>query len=144
MNTSESPEQSAEAIGQRLAQLRIRAAFSQAELAAKLNISTKGYQNYERGIRGLPARLLIGLHDTLGADPLWILTGEDAGAFQWTTDAVDAVKNAVQIVEAALTETGTELEPELKAELVAHLARYGITDSQAVDTFLSLRGRDTK
>ncbi len=62
-------------IGGRLATLREQFRLSQKEFAAKLGVSLRAYQNYERGEREIPASLIRALYDTFKVQPVWLLLG---------------------------------------------------------------------
>lgn len=64
------------AVGERLRHLRESNNLTQPAFADALGISLRGYQNYERGERGPSDLLIRAVWRTLGADPLWLLTGE--------------------------------------------------------------------
>lgn len=66
-----------EEIGGRLAKIREHFDFSQSEMAEKIGVSSRSYQNYEQGKRELPSSLLFNLQESLGVSSHWLLTGQD-------------------------------------------------------------------
>jgi transcriptional regulator with XRE-family HTH domain len=65
------------AIGGRLATLREKFGLSQRDFAAKLGVSLRAYQNYERGEREIPAGLIRALYEVFRVQPIWLLLGGD-------------------------------------------------------------------
>jgi transcriptional regulator with XRE-family HTH domain len=63
------------AIGRRLAAMREERRLPQKEFAAKLGVSLRAYQNYERGEREISAGLIRALYDVFGIEPVWLLIG---------------------------------------------------------------------
>lgn len=64
-------------IGRRLAAFRKKLGLSQRDFAAKLGVSLRAYQNYERGEREISAGLIRALYETFGIQPVWLLLGGD-------------------------------------------------------------------
>ena len=50
-------------------------ALSQTEMAKRVGISLRAYQNYERGEREIPIGLIHALYEAFRVDPVWLLTG---------------------------------------------------------------------
>lgn len=63
------------AVGDRLGLARAAQTLTQAEFAAALGLSLRGYQNYERGERAPSDDLIRAAWSTFGIDPVWLLTG---------------------------------------------------------------------
>ena len=63
-------------IGTRLRQIRDDKSLSQEDFSKNINISVRGYQNYERGERTISKELICALLDTYKINPTWLLTGE--------------------------------------------------------------------
>lgn len=70
---SSTNEQSA--VAQRFLAVRIELGVSQQAFADRLGISLRAEQNYERGVRRLPADVLMALARAFSIDPLWVLDG---------------------------------------------------------------------
>ena len=110
-----------EAMGRRLSEVRFKHSLSQADMATKFGLSVKGYQNYEKGDREIPSSLLVGLHDQMGIDPLWVLTGADATELRWTDENLAIVAEVVTKLESILIKTDNPMTPERKARFVVFL-----------------------
>ena len=65
-------------LGARIAALRRQAGWSQAELAARLQVSASAMGMYEQGRREPPAELLVTLARELGVSTDFLLTGQPA------------------------------------------------------------------
>lgn len=63
-------------LGPRIAALRQQAGWSQAELAARLQVSPSAMGMYEQGRREPPAELLVALARELGVTTDFLLTGQ--------------------------------------------------------------------
>ncbi|MGQ0621690.1 MAG: helix-turn-helix domain-containing protein [Panacagrimonas sp.] len=55
--------------------LRKRLGKNQAQMAGLLDVSLRGYQNYERGDREIPVVALERAQDSAGVNPHWVLDG---------------------------------------------------------------------
>ncbi|HZO48674.1 MAG TPA: helix-turn-helix transcriptional regulator [Gaiellaceae bacterium] len=62
-------------MGRRIAQARHEAGLSQREVAERIGVITRAYQNYEAGIR-IPWRKLDPIAAALGTSKEWLLRGE--------------------------------------------------------------------
>ena len=89
-------------LGERIAALRRRAGFSQAELAQRLQISASAMGMYEQGRREPAAQMLAALSDTFGVSIDYLVTGkpdtrQDREAVSDTVcHCVDAVEKRLQ------------------------------------------------
>jgi transcriptional regulator with XRE-family HTH domain len=61
------PEKVIEQIGRRIAELRTKAGFSQADVAEKLKTTVSNYQRIEHGLQNLTIRTLVRVAGVLGA-----------------------------------------------------------------------------
>lgn len=130
MDSSDLSARAREAMGRRLSEVRFKHSLSQADMAGKFGLSVKGYQNYEKGDREIPSSLLVGLHDQLGIDPLWVLMGVDAPELRWTGEKLDLVSDVVLKLETLLADSEYELSPERKAKLVVLLIQFSQNSKQ--------------
>ncbi|WP_106745682.1 helix-turn-helix domain-containing protein [Yoonia maritima] len=96
-------------IGKRLANVRDYFNLHQSEIAEKIGVSARSYQNYEQGKRELPSSLLFNLHEAFGVSTHWVLTGSN-GPFY-----VDPAKIARKAMEdIAEVSEAAALSPDLK------------------------------
>ncbi len=96
-------------IGVRLAHIRETLALSQAELAEKIGVSARSYQNYEQGKREFPTSLVYELCSSLGVNSHWLLTGKGGRIyFEPAKLAKQALEEIIEAAEVA------NLRPALK------------------------------
>ena len=76
-------------LGPRIAALRRQAGLSQAELAAKLQVSPSAMGMYEQGRREPPAEVLVALARVLGVSTDFLLTGQASAPVE--ADALTAM-----------------------------------------------------
>ncbi len=90
-------------------------------------ISLRGEQNYERGIRRLPAEVLLTLAKVYGIDPLWVLDGpgEQPRRLDYT-GGLDQKRlaRAMQVVMAAVEDSGKTISGDQIADWVAAVYRF--------------------
>ena len=67
-------------VGARLAEVRVESGLSQADFAARVAVSLRAYQSYERAEREPPFTLAIRLYQEFGISPLWLALGPEGGA----------------------------------------------------------------
>lgn len=65
------------AVGRRLAAVRGKVGLSQKDFAAKLKVSLRAYQSYERGEREVSAMLVRALFIAFQVEPVWLLLGAE-------------------------------------------------------------------
>jgi transcriptional regulator with XRE-family HTH domain len=65
------------AAGKRLAEARERSGLSQADMAARLQVSPRSLQKYEAGEREIPFLLMLRLFHLAGTNPAWIVLGPE-------------------------------------------------------------------
>jgi transcriptional regulator with XRE-family HTH domain len=107
------------AIGTRLVAVREERRLSQAEMAERLDLSLRAYQNYERGDREMPTAVLRSLHAEFGIDPMWVVVGTGSEQRDSSGHAKLDVLEAVIIgVETHLQRTHKKLAPAKKARLI--------------------------
>ena len=107
-------------IGNRLQSVRKQNGQTQAQFAQALEISTNGYQNYERGLTEPPVSLLLKVSDTYDVDPLWLIIGRGASE----RDALfKAIAEACVVVRKFGTTLPAKPPIEKEAEIVALLVR---------------------
>ena len=59
----------------RVGYVREHFSLSQSEMAQRIGMSLRAYQNYERGDREIPVALVHALYVEFKVDPTWLLTG---------------------------------------------------------------------
>lgn len=87
---------------ERLVAVRGHLHLSQSEMAEKIGISLRAYQNYERGEREAPVILVRAFYERFNVSPIWLLTGQgnmlegngsnerlDTGLLQQVIEAVE-------------------------------------------------------
>jgi len=98
--------------------------LSQAEMADRVRISLRAYQNYERGEREVPLALVHALYEEFKIDPIWLLTGAgsmilaDNHRNRLDQKLLDRVVDAVEKFEAGLKKN---LTVEHKSRLIGLL-----------------------
>jgi len=121
-STNESPQ-----VARRFLAVRIGLGLSQQAFADALGISLRGEQNYERGIRRLPAEVLLTLAKVYGIDPLWVLDGpgEQPRRLDYT-GGLDQKRlaRAMQVVMAAVEDSGKTISGDQIADWVAAVYRF--------------------
>ncbi len=87
----------------RISDVRSHLGLSQADLAARLGLPLRSYQNYERGEREAPTSLVRGLYELFRVSPIWLLTGQ--GAMQDTSGHEKEIDSNLlgQVIEAVET-----------------------------------------
>jgi transcriptional regulator with XRE-family HTH domain len=68
----------ASAVGRRITRARLEAGLHQREVAERIGVITRAYQNYEAGVR-IPWRKLDQIAAALGTSKEWLLHGDDDG-----------------------------------------------------------------
>lgn len=63
--------------GRRLVEAREKAGFSQAELAARLDVSVRSLQKYEAGEREIPFMVIVRMFHLTGTSPTWLTLGPE-------------------------------------------------------------------
>lgn len=95
-----------------------------------MGVSSRAYQNYERGEREVPAVVLKALYEVYGADPLWVLTGLNVATE--SPHHLDVLEAVIVAVETRLKATRRTLPPSKKARLVKLVYLY-FRDKPQVD-----------
>lgn len=109
---------------ERVGQVREHFALSQSEMADRVGISLRAYQNYERGEREIPVALVHALYAEFKVDPVWLLTG--AGSMvvseeQRTRLDQKLLDRVVDAVEKFEDELDKALSVEHKSRLIGLL-----------------------
>lgn len=130
-------------IAARLQELREHLRLSQAEMAESLDLSLRGYRNYEQGLRDLPGQVYFTIFERHDLDPIWLYSGQGLGpAVRHKGLEADLWRIAVEAVRQTLNETGQEI-PEDKRQtlyetIVAYLRRGGAADAQSLAALVRL------
>lgn len=130
-------------IAARLQALREHLRLSQAEMAESLDLSLRGYRNYEQGLRDLPGQVYFVIFERYDLDPIWLYAGEGLGpAARHNGREADLWRVAVDAVESTLAETGLTLSGGKRRALyeavVDHLRQGGAADSTIVANLVRL------
>lgn len=108
----------------RVGQIRERFALSQTEMAERVGLSLRAYQNYERGEREVPVALVRALYAEFRVNPVWLLTGSGSMIISEEQPTgldqklLDRVVDAVEKFEAGLDKA---LSVEHKSRLIGLL-----------------------
>lgn len=109
---------------ERVGKVREHFSLSQTEMADRVGISLRAYQNYERGEREIPVALVHALYAEFRVDPVWLLTGagpmvvSEEQRTRLDQKLLDRVVDAVEKFEAEL---GKILSVEHKSRLIGLL-----------------------
>jgi len=132
------------AIGTRLLAVREAFGLTQADMAARLGITSRAYANYERGEREMALAVLHALYSRFSVDPVWIIAGpgaEPVMAGQRRLDG-DLLEQVIALVNDGLRKSGRTLKPEKMARLIRlayeHCAERGEADKPRIAEMLSL------
>ena len=108
----------------RVGKIRERFSLSQTEMAERVGLSLRAYQNYERGEREVPVALVRALYAEFRVDPVWLLTGSGSMIISeeqpmgLDQKLLDRVVDAVEKFEAGLDKA---LSVEHKSRLIGLL-----------------------
>ena len=93
-------------------------ALKQTEMAKSLGISTRTYQNYERGEREISATALLNLYNEFRLDPVWLLSGgnDEPVLYRGQID-VELMSFVIATIEK-LSGEDTTLTTEKRARLI--------------------------
>jgi len=80
-------------MNERLKILRERLGLTQKEIAEKIRISLRAWQNYELGLRKIPSEVIKALYEHLGINPTWLLTGKGPMFIEGKTTKVVDIKD---------------------------------------------------
>ena len=109
-------------IGDRIKAVRVRAGLPQERFATTLGYSRRALINWEQGIAEPPIGILGELRRLYDVDPEWIVTGEDTlprqSCRQVDWGRFDRIERDV---DAACTQVGMDLEPQVLAQLIRGL-----------------------
>lgn len=117
-------------VGARLAIVRNDLALSQSAMAKALDLSLRGYINYESGARSLPMELLVRLNERFETDLNWLLLGARAVRIEHDLDALKAFQ--VELDEA-LSLRKLNIKSERRAAIVDRWYRSKL-EGQEIDT----------
>jgi|GEM_PF-3284349 len=118
--------ESIELVASRLLALREDLALSQQQFADALSISLRAAQNYERGVRKLPAETLIEIAGRFQIDPLWIMDGPEERPRPLGQVGLDqrTLSKAIGIVLRAVEETNADVGTDQIANMVAATYKF--------------------
>lgn len=118
-------------IAGRLLALREDLGLSQQQFADALGISLRAAQNYERGVRKLPAETLIEIARRFQIDPLWIMDGPEERPRSLSQVGLDqgTLSKAIGIVLRAVEETNADVSSDQIANMVAATYKFYMHNS---------------
>jgi transcriptional regulator with XRE-family HTH domain len=117
-------------VGARLAEVRVESGLSQTDFAARLGVSLRAYQSYERAEREPPFTLAVRLYREFGVSPLWLALGVEGGSRRLLTpeesarlssDLYDAWQRGVDAL-------AVDVAPEFRKTLYRKLSRSTFRD----------------
>lgn len=106
---------SPEALGARIAAVRIQQKLTQAETAKTLGVSHRSYQHYEKGTKACPTPTLAKLSQNFNVDLNWLVHGIESVS---TADDASDLTGFKVALENYLTTAGISL-PEHKKKAIA-------------------------
>jgi transcriptional regulator with XRE-family HTH domain len=113
-------------IGARLAEVRLRCAMTQRQLAKAIGVTLTTVQNWERGRTGLPAKRLAALANALHCQPIDLLMLPERACRETYPRASAAVAGGAAYRRGFAPRTGTRLRaalPTLTGMLASHRVR---------------------
>lgn len=136
-----------EGLTQRLRLIRSQLGFTQKEMAERVNVKYRSWQDYENG-KSVPGGKVLGGIALLGVNTNWLLTGE--GPMRVAADSLTASGGLLELVAAAMREVVAEMDergdPERRDFLIDALVLLyrklsAQPTSQGADYLLSLKRR---
>ena len=104
-------------IGRRLCEIRKSHGLSQREMADNMGVAFRSYQNYEKGLRGVPVEAIMKLTQWLGeAKASWIVLGKRVVRM---SEDLDALKRISAQLDERLRLRGQSIPSEKRAKLMA-------------------------
>ena len=130
-------------VGARLQGLRKHLDMNQDEMAGVLEISLRGWRNYEAGLRELPASLGFKICNLYAVDPIWLYEGiGPSPAVQAKGGEGVLWREAILLTDAYLERHGIELTAETRVKvyeaLVALLQEGQATTETLVGSLVKL------
>ncbi|MCG8357864.1 MAG: helix-turn-helix domain-containing protein [Kiloniellales bacterium] len=125
--------------GETLSLLRRKLGLTQLEMARRMNVSLRAYQNYERGQRAPTADHLEPLALT-GINVNWLLTGEGpmyqerSGARAMVGIDEKLLSDCIQALEEALDRMGLTISHDKKGEAIALVYELNAQREGGVDS----------
>lgn len=101
-------EDSASDVGTRIAEARVSADLTQAEIANQLGLKVSTIDRWERGTASPRSNRLTALAGILGVSLSWLIVGY--GNEPTSTDELEDIKVALNRVQAQLTDTLNEVD----------------------------------
>ena len=113
--------------GIRLLSIRKEHECSQSTFGEQLGISLRAYQNYERGERPIPKRVVASLQEKYGINPVWLLTGD----------------GPMKDGDPEPAPHAPEIDPGLLGEIISNLdGVFGFSSDHCEEEVGKLRGRE--
>jgi transcriptional regulator with XRE-family HTH domain len=131
----------------RIKQCREHFALPQKEMAKRMCLSLRSYQNYERGERGIPVVLVHALYEKFNVDPVWLLIGTGSMIpYQRKCLLLDHIADPVDLFEASMEKVLDTYETTITTELfsvrlddkarIEELIVQGLAIDDAIETLL--------
>lgn len=130
-------------IAARLLELRLAEGLTQGDMAARLDLSLRAYQNYEQGLRDLPGEVYFTIFEEFDLDPVWLHSGDGLGPkLRSKGREVDLWRIAATSIQEVLSETGQTVPSEKLVQLleaiVDHLKAGGEANRAVVSGLVKL------
>lgn len=118
------------AVGARTAQIRAESKLSQSDFAARLGVSLRAYQSYERAERELPFTFAIRLYQVFGISPVWLALGPEGGPKRLLTpeESVRLSSDLYDAWQCGLEASHSSCPPDFRKTLYRKLSRSTFQD----------------
>lgn len=126
--------ESIDLVAKRLLAVRLELGLSQQEFAEALGLTLRAAQNYERGVRKVPADVLSKLTLRFDIDHTWVMEGPEERPRRIANSGLDqeTLARAVAVVQRALTETSTNANPQQIARMTAAVYKFYMYNASGV------------
>jgi transcriptional regulator with XRE-family HTH domain len=122
--------------GRRLLEIRSRIGIGQAEMAAKLGVSTSSLQKYEYGKLEIPTEAVCRLFEFYDVNPNGLLLGPEYGPLIGGTDSAALSCAVYDFWEGLLAESRPPVELEAKKPLFKVFMRMATKEGQVPERLM--------
>lgn len=146
------PDEHSEQVSKRLLTIRDRSGLSQQDFADELGISLRSAQNYERGIRKLPAETLTDIARKFEIDPLWVIYGPEERPRPAAHVGVDqdTLSRAIEVVQQSILKASANVDAHQFAKMTAAAYKFymhnltGAGADELIESFVAGIGQGHK